>query len=607
MLNTEKHSKKNNNENYLTGHSKKIFQIVILAVVFGLGFFAFSAEARAAINGVLRVPSGSGTNPRYFTDDTGKAIYLTGSHTWNGLVDGGPGYPPPTFNYDNYLSFLNSYNHNFIRLWRLEPTKMRCPGDSLSSYTEPHPWLRSNVPGASDGGNKFDLTQPNQAYFDRLRSRVLAARDQNIYVAIMLFEGYDLQFCRLDGDANFGYPFNYGNNINNIDGRGLQTHTLQNPAVTLIQETYIKKVIDTVNDLDNVLYEIANEDGGGSKEWQYYMINFIKDYEAYKPKKHPAGMTFRHPSGTNTELFASPADWISPSNFQSDYTYRDNPIPTDGSKVILLDTDHLWGIGGDRIWVWKSFARGYNTLFMDNPNDSNLINNTDFKGARKAMGHTLTYANKMNLKAMIPSSNSSNCSTTYCLRNPGWEYLVYQPLSGSFTVNLAAGDYNYEWFNPATGLVAGTGTVTASGGSKSFSLPTVISGDAILYLKIIDAVWTYCANEGQQCNFSGTKEVRYGASNSYYYKTLSNGTLCANSVFGDPINGISKSCYYRIASADVNSDGSVNSQDITLCVNVILEIEKDSAIVAKAKAVAEDLSICDVLDLQAIVNKILGG
>src|SRR5437879_2742854 len=29
------------------------------------------------------------TNPRYFTGDSGKAIYLTGSHTWNDFQDWG--------------------------------------------------------------------------------------------------------------------------------------------------------------------------------------------------------------------------------------------------------------------------------------------------------------------------------------------------------------------------------------------------------------------------------------------------------------------------------------------------------------------------------------
>lgn len=40
----------------------------------------------SAFNGPLRVSS---VNRRYFTDNTGKAIFLTGSHTWGNLVDVG--------------------------------------------------------------------------------------------------------------------------------------------------------------------------------------------------------------------------------------------------------------------------------------------------------------------------------------------------------------------------------------------------------------------------------------------------------------------------------------------------------------------------------------
>lgn len=57
--------------------------------------------------------------------------------------------------------------------------------------------------------------------------------------------------------------------------------------------------------------------------------------------------------------------------------------------------------------------------------------------------------------------------------------------------------------------------------------------------------------------------------------------------------------------ADINSDGSVNSQDVMACVNVILELETDSAIIAKAKAVVLDVEVCNSQDLMAIVNEIL--
>jgi len=51
----------------------------------------------------------------------------------------------------------------------------------------------------------------------------------------------------------------------------------------------------------------------------------------------------------------------------------------------------------------------------------------------------------------------------------------------------------------------------------------------------ISGEWTACASEMQQCNFSGTKQVRFGANNIYNYGTFTGGVLWANSIFGDPI------------------------------------------------------------------------
>jgi hypothetical protein len=57
------------------------------------------------------------------------------------------------------------------------------------------------------------------------------------------------------------------------------------------------------------------------------------------------------------------------------------------------------------------------------------------------------------------------------------------------------------------------------------------------------SLYLQCANENQTCSFSGTREVRYGANGSFTYKLLSNGTACNNSVFGDPIPGTVKQCH----------------------------------------------------------------
>src|SRR5262245_17715422 len=60
--------------------------IALIGVLAGLslsGSPAAAQEGRAAI-GPLRVHP---ANPRYFTDGSGKAVYLTGAHTWNNLQD----------------------------------------------------------------------------------------------------------------------------------------------------------------------------------------------------------------------------------------------------------------------------------------------------------------------------------------------------------------------------------------------------------------------------------------------------------------------------------------------------------------------------------------
>jgi hypothetical protein len=58
------------------------------------------------------------------------------------------------------------------------------------------------------------------------------------------------------------------------------------------------------------------------------------------------------------------------------------------------------------------------------------------------------------------------------------------------------------------------------------------------------ATYTTCATEGGTCNFSGIREVRYGANGSYAYKIATSSIGCNNTVFGDPAHSYVKSCQY---------------------------------------------------------------
>jgi hypothetical protein len=463
------------------------------------------ARAPSAARGPLRVHP---DNPRYFTDGTKaadgtlNAVYLTGSHTWPNLIDRGESDPPPAFDFDKYLDFLGTHDHNFIRLWSRHVTWYHDYGDDPRVlHAGPLAWPRTGPGDALDGKPKFDLGRFNEAYFERLRARVAAAGDRGVYVSVMLFGGY----YECTGGWR-GNPFNAANNVNGIngdvdgDGRGLESHTLDAPAaVTRLQEAYVRKVVDTVNDLDNVLYEISNESHTSSKDWQYHLVRYLREYEQGKPKQHPVGMTALwgdDPAADNRALYAGEADWVSPQ--VNDAEIRKGLLPAaDGRKVSLLDSDHwfIFPILNDpalgRDWVWQAFSLGHNPILMEQVpinSGSNVPVTTEDPGhvaSRRAMGHTRRLADRMNLVAMTP--RPALASTGYCLAAPGVEYLAYQPKAGeAFTVELVAGVYELTWIDPAVEDATDAGgdkrrRVESAGGVERFQPP--FDGPAVLHLK----------------------------------------------------------------------------------------------------------------------------
>src|SRR5262245_62175029 len=135
-----------------------------------------------SIKATLRVHS---SNPNYFADESGRAVYLTGSHTWNDLQDWGTEDSPQTFNFAAYVKMLVAHHHNFTLLWQTElPVFRGLPTQTSNSpdfFVTPQPWQRTGPGYASDGKPKFDLTKFNPAYFDRLRSRVVQLQVSGIY------------------------------------------------------------------------------------------------------------------------------------------------------------------------------------------------------------------------------------------------------------------------------------------------------------------------------------------------------------------------------------------------------------------------------------------
>lgn len=150
-----------------------------------------------------------------------------------------------------------------------------------------------------------------------------------------------------------------------------------------------------------------------------------------------------------------------------------------------------------------------------------------------------------NLTAMPVSSSQVNLTWTASTDNIGVSGYRVERCPGMNCTNFAQVGSPTGANYSDNGLAAST--------SYSYRVrATDAAGNLSPYSSIVSATtqgasstWTFCANENQQCSFSGSKEVQYGANDFFAYKVLSGGTSCSNAVFGDPLPSSGKACSVR--------------------------------------------------------------
>jgi Putative collagen-binding domain of a collagenase len=487
--------------------------VLVSSIALTLSGFRMNAQSITQSSTPIVGPLTVSANPHYFKDANGAALILNGSQTWNTFQDWGTEGSPQVLDFDAFINFLTRHGHNFTLLWTEEmprfcglPMTASSPPDFTVS---PLPWKRPGPGTATDGGLKFDLTKFDQSFFDRLRTRTQALDKAGIYAGVYLFTGEFLHVFRCSGD---GYPLTGTNNINGIDdgylgsgktGTGAISMTAPN-AITRVQDAYVEKVIDILNDLPNVLWIVSEEASDNSLWWNNHQIAHIRAYEATKAHQHPVG--YAAPIGVwDSVIYNSDADWVAPQVEVSPSSSCGTGNPP--CKVNVNDSDHSYfGMWRDspeqnRNYTWENFTTGNQVLFMDpyvvyyprenrnlcaSPTHS-ICSRPDarYDNFRDNLGYILKYSRKLSLAKVWPRDSLS--STGYCLAQTpsvGAEYLVYAPSGGRFTVDLSAMPSSrrlvVEWFNPSSGTAIAGGSIPAGQSSQAFTPP--FGGDAVLYL-----------------------------------------------------------------------------------------------------------------------------
>lgn len=505
----------------------RFFSAAFFALLIAGGAHAqFGGHARPASTMMPPLLHQLSTNSHFFADPNNKVVFLVGSHSWNTFQDTDTSASPAAMDYNRFVQMLHAHGHNATILWRKD-LPVNCGWDTGATWARgPWPWLRTGPGNATDGALKWDLTQFNQAYFDRLRSRVLAAGNAGVYAIVELFDTNDLNSFRCAD----GFPFTGANNINGVDdgyvsgtsGVASATMTSAN-AISDFQDAYLRKTIDTLNDLPNVLYEVAEEQPTATATWWFpHVMSVIRTYEASKPLQHLVGIgSMTSVAPNDATLYASVADWIAPTvntNFANQFPA--NVAVNNQGKLVINDSDHsyFWkaftnsdGTLQDqnmRTYLWENLTNGAAGVILMDPwvvnypgppvrNACSGVVNTICTGAtdpkfepfRNAMGFLNAFVNGNTLDLAKMTPQTALASTGFCIADNiavGSEFIVYAPAGGTFTVNLSAQNtrlMNFRWIDPSTGAVASSGQFTAtSSTTQSFTTPGGITGDAVLYL-----------------------------------------------------------------------------------------------------------------------------
>lgn len=221
--------------------------------------------------------------PKYFQFRANPTLLITSAEHYGLLLN-------RAIDIDRYLETLAADGLNLTRIFSgayVEPahafniannTLAPAPGNFLA------PWKRSDLPGYAGGGNKFDLSQWNPLYFERLHHILQKASELGIVVELTLF-------CPMYDEAQWVLsPMNAVNNMQKSgDVSRNEVYRLDKDSLLLkVQERLVAKLVAELNGYDNLYFEICNEPYFGNVDmaWQHRVTDWIVATENRLPKKH---------------------------------------------------------------------------------------------------------------------------------------------------------------------------------------------------------------------------------------------------------------------------------------------------------------------------------
>ena len=447
----------------------------------------------------------------------GRPILLVGDSVTQGWMELGT-----DFNQKAYLDALARRGINVLLLWSYIGVVDQA-SDVRIGYDAPEiwPWVRvagSTRRGAPAQGNSgpFDLTQFNDAYFDRLGELVRCADANGIVVVVQVHDGWTkTKFA--------GHPFNVANGGPLTDKAQFvelydydhETPPVFDPQWTRPQkhqfylERFCDRLLQATADTPNVMFEIFNEgewyDAQRLRAFQRHFLDFFKARTALPlvinddhlrtvpgfrgaPKAEvlshhtprwdnlpPAQVFFDH---YRREFDSEP---VQPMFFSEPVPSYDGGDAATEAAVLRL----LWGtaLGGASVVVQNDASFGFA------PRSPMAARADQRDRILDLEGHLARFFNQGSVDLTTLRPQGQLASTGVCLARAGVEYVVYTAPTRVFTVDLAAAKDTFltvRWYDPRTGQFRNAGQVP--GGSETQPFVPPFPGDAVLHLKALQGV-----------------------------------------------------------------------------------------------------------------------
>jgi hypothetical protein len=431
-------------------------------------------------------------NPQYF-HFRGKPVVLVGSTEHYGAVVNAD------FDYIRYLDEVRACGLNLVRIFSGSYIEMPGAFDILKNTLAPAPgklmvpWARTEIPGATGGGTKFDLTKWDAGYFHRLGEFVKAAGERGIVVEVTLFSPfYNVDFWNIS-------PLNPANHVNSVGSAGLNACFQANSDLLPFQKALARKCLEELRAYDNVYFEIINEpyQGAVSDEWQTIIIDelVVALAELGPSERHLIAQNVANYEG----VISNPHPAVSIFNFH--YAKPVAALLNQGLNRVIGNDETGFAGRTDfpyRREAWEFMLSGGGlinhldssfTIDREDGLDATAPTSGGGPGIRRQLGLLRWFLHELPILRCSPQSGwitggvPAN-GAVHVLGAPGEAYGLYLRGGSTATLiaNLPAGTWRGRWINPQSGAVAGRVDEWEHGGGDATLQSPAYSEDIALLL-----------------------------------------------------------------------------------------------------------------------------